>query len=127
MPWRKEVNIPRGCLAEVESFWGLDYQLETINLVKALNEQHNFLQCNETAEMFCKKFDYGMVAEHYRALFYKKPIWWKKHSCFLAGKRVGLPDCLKPFLCLLCFKLTKTNEQNVCDLQPVVHDCKKDS
>ena len=126
MPWRREVNIPRGCLAETESFWGCDYQQETLDLVKAFNELHNFLQPDETAEIFCTNFDYGVVAEHYRALFYKKPIWWKCKSCFQAGQRVGLPNCLKPHLHSLCFKLSKSNKESAYDTEGIVYDWSKD-
>ena len=124
MPWTKEVNIPRGALAKVDSFWGSDYKEETIELVAALNQKHNFLQTGETAEIFCNKFDCGVVAEHYRALFYKKPVWWKEKSCFQSGERVGLPECLKPYLYLLCFKLSKSNQENACNIPGIVYDWK---
>ena len=126
MPWRKEVNIPRGCLAQVDTFWGDDYKQETLELVNALNEQHNFLLPKETPEKFCQQFDYGVVAEHYRALFYQKPVWWKEKSCFRSGKRVGLPYCLKPYLYLLCFKLSKTEGEDAYLKAATIYDWRTD-
>ena len=127
MPWTKEINIPRGCLAQVDFFWGCDYKQETLDLVLALNEVHSFLLAGETAEMFCNYFDYGVVAEHYRALFYKKPIWWKENSCFKSGERVGLPDSLRPYLYLLCFKLSSSKHGNACKIKSGVFDWKSEA
>ena len=97
----------------------------TINLVLKLNQKHQFLEPGESPQLFCTDFDFGTVAEHYRAIFFKQPVWWNNESCFAAGMRLGLPSKLKPFLYVLCFKLSKPNIGDSYSLNACVHDWKK--
>ena len=94
-----------------------------MHLIFTLNKVHNFLEKEENAEDFCTNFDFGIVVKHHRSLFLKEPVWWLDKSIFVAGMRVGLPAEIKPFLWVLCFKLSNSKIQNAYSIKPSVFIC----